>query len=45
MSGFVWGLIVGLLGSAIVGVWAYRRVVALQRRARAAVWMKMGSGA
>jgi signal transduction histidine kinase len=36
MSGFVWGLIVGLLGSAAVGVWAYRRVVALQVRARAA---------
>lgn len=36
MSGFVWGLIVELLGSAIVGVWAYRRVVALQRRARSA---------
>jgi len=36
MSGFLWGLIVGLLGSAAVGVWAYRRVVALQRRARSA---------
>src|SRR5271154_5804806 len=36
MNGFAWGLIVGLLGSAGVGVWAYRRVLALQARARSA---------